>query len=211
MSDVVDSILRLVRAESIDVDALESTLDESTHEERLEAVRLFGSSIQSRLYRGVEGCEFSIDALVPPETPSMTEVVHEGQNTLPVFSTFQKRFCRPDMEHLSDEERDVLWGYNEQTLKWFTGPGYFVAYDDATTGEVCIDYRETPEAIPDDWPAVSPNDRGLSRFVYAGTVDRLRRVSRHVSIGRAYRDDEEALENWFTLLRRPSEEMDETS
>ena len=47
------------------------------------------------------------------------------------------------------------------------------------------------------------NDQGLSRLVYANMVDYLRRVSKHVLIGRAYKDGKE-MPNWFLLCREPA-------
>ena len=82
-----------------------------------------------------------------------------------------------------------------------TGPGYFVAVEDAERGEVLIDYRRVPDRIPVDWPAVRPNDRGLSRFVYGFMVDTLRRVSEHVTIGSAARHGKDT-GNWFVLCRQ---------
>jgi hypothetical protein len=203
MSNTIDSVLELVRDEPIDIDALELAFEEIAHDERVDAIRHFGSDIQRRLFDCAEGRSMTIDDVVPPDVPATTEVIHEGQNTLPVFSAFQKRFCRPDSEAIEDRSRDVLWGYNEQALRLVTGPGYFVAYDDESTGEVCIDYREIPAGRPEGWPEIILNERRLGRFVYAGTVDRLRRVSEHVSIGRAYVDDDEAMDNWFVLVRTP--------
>jgi hypothetical protein len=148
-----------------------------------------------------EGRSVTIDRIVPPQTDPMTEVIHEGQNTLPAFRAFQKRFCRPDPEDV-EGERDELWGYNEQTFKMYTGPGYFVAYDDEETGEVIVDYRRLPEAHPDGWPDIVPNKHRLGRFVYAGTVDRLRSISEHVTVGRAFIDDDDPLNAWFVLVRQ---------
>ena len=50
------------------------------------------------------------------------------------------------------------------------------------------------------WPDVRPNDRGLSRFVYGGMVDYLRRVARDVFIGSAHRGGKET-GNYFVLSR----------
>jgi len=81
-----------------------------------------------------------------------------------------------------------------------TGPGYFVAHEDAERGEVLIDYREVPTQAPTDWPLIRPNDRGLGRLVYGNMVDTLRRVSEHVTIGSAARGGKD-LGSWFVLCR----------
>jgi hypothetical protein len=96
---------------------------------------------------------------------------------------------------------DRLWGYNHQSLAWLTGPGYFVVHPEGDA-PAAIDYRQVPPVQPPGWPAVKPNDVGLSRFVYRDMVDFLRRVSRHVLIGRATRYGKQ-LPNFFLLCREP--------
>jgi len=204
MTDIADEITDAARANPPDVDRLGSLFDEADHQARVEAIRQFGRSLQRDLYDHAAGRPVALSQIVAPETSPMTEVVHDGQNTLPVFRAFQKRFCRPDPGGI-EGDREILWGYNEQTFKAVTGPGYFTAYEDDDTGEVCIDYREIPSASPDGWPDVVSNAARLGRFVYAGTVDRLRGLSEHVTIGRAFIDDEDPMNAWFTLVRRPSD------
>jgi hypothetical protein len=132
------------------------------------------------------------------------EVIHDGRNTLPLpspFRNFQKRFCRT-----TDTAR--LFGYNEGISRRAIGPGYFVAVATAgrpawtARGPVVVDYYQVPDgAVPGGWPHVVANDRGLQRFVYRGTRDFMRRVSRHVSIGAAYKG-ERPLDHYFVLCRR---------
>lgn len=203
MSDIADEIAAAAQASPPDIDRISRLFDDTDHETRVAAIRQFGRSVQQTLYEQAAGRPVDLAQVVDPETPPMTEVIHDGQNTLPAFRAFQKRFCRPDPEAV-DRDRSVLWGYNEQTFKLVTGPGYFVAYEDDETGEVCIDYREIPSARPEGWPELVPNKTRLGRFVYAGTVDRLRSLSEHVTIGRAFVDDEDPMNAWFTLVRRPS-------
>ena len=67
--------------------------------------------------------------------------------------------------------------------------------------EFVIDYELVPqEAQIEQWPKVQANERGLSRFVYAYMQDYLRKVSQHITIGRAYRKGKES-PNYFTLCR----------
>jgi hypothetical protein len=124
----------------------------------------------------------------------MTEVIHHGKNSLAMFTHFQKRFCRPD-----EGPEDQLWGYNHQAMQPVTGPGYFVAHP-WTEGGVVIDYTMIPPKHPEGWPAILPNDAKLSRFIYNGTKDVMRRVSQHVTVGRAQRGDT-VMDNWFVLVR----------
>ncbi len=133
--------------------------------------------------------------MVPADVPSLTAVIHEGKNSLGVFTRFQKRFCRPP-----GGTTDQLWGYNEQSMRTFTGPGYFV-FHQVESGELAVDYRKLPPEKPPGWPTILPNSARLSRFIYNGTVDVLRHVSQHVTIGRAYRRSG-PMNAWFALVRR---------
>jgi hypothetical protein len=123
---------------------------------------------------------------------------HFGKNTLPAFTHFEKRFCRPRGQ---DPRRPAaLFGFNFQALSWLTGPGYYVAHADPALPEVLIDYRELPPAAPAGWPPLRRNEVGAARFVYGFMVDRLRRVSEHVTIGSAARHGRD-LGSWFLLTR----------
>jgi len=84
---------------------------------------------------------------------------------------------------------------------WATGPGYFVTRpaDDAD-GEIDIDYCLLPTQKVESWPEIVPQESRLGRFVYSGMVDRLRRVSSHVTIGRAIIKGK-ATHNYFLLCR----------
>lgn len=167
---------------------------------RLAVIRRLDRRAQRGLYRKAEGyTRLSLTDLVAPQRADFEEVRHQGLNTLPAFRVFEKRFCRLPGEDPERPER--LAGYNFQTMRPVTGPGYFVACDAPETGEVLIDYRRLPDRTPVDWPAVRSNERGLARFVYGFMVDRLRRVSEHVTIGSAARNGHE-LGSWFVLSRK---------
>ena len=129
---------------------------------------------------------------------ALETVRHLGKNTLPAFSHFEKHFCWA--KGAEPERPDELYGFNFQTLSRVTGPGYFVAVEDAERDEVIVDYRRVPDTRPDSWPVIQPNERGLSRFVYGFMVDTLRRVSEHVSIGSAARKGRD-MGSWFLLTR----------
>lgn len=194
-----DQILSIARTAPVDIDALAAAFDSAPHSQRIAAIGKFTPKIQRRLFDAATGRVVTVADVVPADTPPLQEIIHHGQNTLPLFRSFQKRFCRPTAEHQPDN-RDLLWGYNHQTLSGMTGPGYFVAYDDDDAGEVVIDYRELPAERPEHWPMIVDNKARLGRFVYAGMVDRLRRVSDHVTIGRAYKD--KPMNAYFTLVRQ---------
>ncbi len=193
-------ILAALNDTTLDLDGVGQLLDDADHSTRLEVLAGFTPRLQKRLFEAAAGRRVTTEDIVPDGTGSLTEVIHEGRNTLPAFRSFQKRFCLPSDPH-TPAERRVLWGYNHAPLKGMTGPGYFVAYDDDDAGEVVIDYRELPPEKPQEWPPILDNRARLGRFVYAGMIDRLRRVSSHVTIGRAYKD--KPMNAYFALVRTP--------
>lgn len=190
---------RFFPSDRVDVDGLGGHLDSLSPSSRLAAIRSLDRPMQARLFEAVRGKRaIAIDHFVPKDVGSMREVIHEGRNTLPAFRLFQKRFCRPDVEGA-----DELWGYNEQTFRAFTGPGYFVCknWDDDGIEGVVIDYHEVPPRRPNGWPEIVANAERLGRFVYHRTRDVMRGVSAHVSIGRARRSGK-WMDAWFVLCRR---------
>lgn len=193
MSDAVTKIMTLMNAPAIDINALEIAFDEATHDERVTATRLFTGKLQKKLFNAAEGRPVTVDQMVPVKEP-LREVIHVGTNTLPAFRHFEKRFCRP-----SDLEPNTLMGYNHNWYWQVTTPGYYVAYQDKSSGELWVDYRKLPNEKPDAWPPIMSNSSRLGLVIFAGMVDRLRRVSEHVTIGRAYKKS--AMNAWFVLVR----------
>jgi hypothetical protein len=201
MSDptVVAELAARLRETPLRTKELAALLDGLGHEERIAWVRSVGRAEQRRLYEAAAGfLPLGLADLVPPTRAAGETVRHFGKNTLPAFTHFEKRFCRPEGE---DPQRPArLFGFNFQSMSWLTGPGYYVAYADPDRPEVLIDYREVPPAAPAGWPPVRRNETGGARFVYGFMVDRLRRVSEHVTIGSAIRNGRE-LGSWFLLTR----------
>jgi hypothetical protein len=196
-----DEFLERLTRDPVKPAEIAAFLDGLRHEERVEAIRAAGRSAQRRLYAAVEGHgAVRLADLVPPERKGLETVRHFGRNTLPAFTHFEKRFCRPVEE--SAAAPAALWGFNATSVAPFVGPGYYVARDDAPSGEVLIDYTRIPPAAPPGWPKLRGNERGPARFVYGFMVDRLRRVSEHVTIGSAARRGRE-LGSWFLLCREP--------
>jgi hypothetical protein len=181
----------------LDLARLADVLDGLGHEGRVHAVRRWNKRTQASLFEASQGhLQLGLDFLVPDGVDSGVEIIHEGQNTLPFFSHFQKRFCK-----LEGEVAPIA-GYNHQALLPLTGPGYFVVNlgTGEHAGELAIDYTSVPKSKPDAWPAVEANDSGMGALVYGGMIDYLRGISRHVSIGRAYKD--KAMSAWFALVRK---------
>jgi hypothetical protein len=181
---------------------LETVLDGLGHAGRLATVHGWERKTLARLFEAAKGHHaLGLEHFVPAAVGPMTEVIHHGKNSLPLFSHFQKRFTRPEGAESPPKE---LWGFNRQANEGFTGPGYFVvhtAFDGGQVeGEVAIDYRKAPGGKVAAWPEVIPNEAKLGRFVYAGMVDVMRGVSSHVSIGRAWKHGK-WMDAWFALCR----------
>jgi hypothetical protein len=178
---------------------LASLLDGLSHDERVAWVRSLGRRDQRRLYEAAEGfLPLALADLVPPRHPDAAAVRHFGKNTLPAFTWFEKRFARPAGQ--DPRAPAELHGFNFQAMSWLTGPGYYVARADPARPEVLIDYREIPAVAPAGWPRLRSNEDGLGRLVYGNMVDRLRRVSEHVTIGSAAKKGRD-LGSWFLLTR----------
>ena len=192
------TLKELLAPERPDAAKIAAFLDGLDHGGRMTAITaLQGQTEQAKLYDiNASAPAVKMAELVPVETPPLREVIWHGKNSLPVFTLFQKRFCRPK----GDRGTQELWGYNHQTMAWVTGPGYFVCHQDGPI-PAAIDYRVVPPEAPPGWPDVKRNDQGLSRLVYANMVDYLRRVSKHVLIGRAHKGGKE-MPNWFLLCRQ---------
>jgi hypothetical protein len=172
---------------------LARVLDDVADDVRLKSLYELGRRDMERLFEAARDNDpLTLDHFVAPDAAPGAEVVHDGKNSLALFRTFRKRFCRPGAVR-------ELWGYNDQPLHTVTGPGYFVAYEQDR--EVVFDYGRLPNGtVPQGWPPVASNDKGLSRFIYGETTDLVRRVSSLVSIGRVYSRGRPR-NVWFMLVR----------
>ena len=106
---------------TIDLKRLAEVLDGLGHEGRVHATRAWGKKRQAELFEAAKGhMPLGLDFLVPASIGPLVEVIHDGKNTLPAFTHFQKRFVK-----LEGDDAPI-GGYNHQTLSPLTGPGYFV-------------------------------------------------------------------------------------
>lgn len=192
------SLKDLIRART-SIEEIGRTLDGMTTAARREAVRALGGKEQAILYDLAAGNGCTIEDFVPPMRPPFEEVIHSGKNSLPLFTNFEKRFCRPQRT----EGSPIAYGYNEGFTRTFVGPGYFIAREkphESGVPTVVIDYYSVPDEKPPAWPDIRPNSAGLSRFVYFQMEDWMWKVSKHVSIGRARRSGKWS-NNYFALTR----------
>jgi len=182
---------------NVDIKGLSEYLDGLGPGSRAREARQLTAREQALLFEAAQGFRpLTVHHFVPESVPAMKQVIHFGRNSLPIFRIFEKRFCRPEGEFASIH----LWGYNEQPFKQLTGPGYFTARQE-NKQEVVIDYLQAPPYRPDRWPPILPNSARLSRFIYYQTRDIMRGVSKHVSVGRATRNNRN-MDNWFVLCRQ---------
>jgi hypothetical protein len=194
------TLRELLSADGPDMGAVEQYLDGLDDASRIRETRSLGRSEQRRLYDAAQGYKaIDLDFLVPRNGEPMREVYHWGKNTLGVFTHFAKVMCLPDDSAAAESQR---WGYNASGgfISTFVGPGYFVARPFEVEGELLVDYLLTPPRKPDAWPPILSNSARASRFVYNGTQDILRGVSRHVCIGRATKGGKN-MNAWFVLCR----------
>lgn len=188
----------LLSEDTPDVAAVEAYLDSLDSEQRIAEIRTLGRRHQARLFEAARGHKpISLDDIVDSTRPPMKEVIHHGKNSLPAFSRFSKVFVRPDAASSNE-----LWGYNRSGsfIETVVGPGYFVVYPHRSEGEVLVDYLRVPSGRPAEWPEILPNSSRLSAFVYNGTQDVLRGVSKHVTVGRAFKGGK-PMSAWFVLCR----------
>jgi hypothetical protein len=183
---------------TIDLARLAEVLDGLGHEGRVHATRGWDKKRQAAIYEAAKGQSIDFDFLVPASMGPLVEVIHDLHNTLPLFSNSQKRFCRLPKE---SEEFEIA-GYNHASTNPLTGPGYFVVRngEGEHEGELAIDYTKLPKSKPGGWPEIRDNDGGIGGIVYGGMIDYMRKVSTHVSIGRATKG--KPMDAWFTLVRK---------
>ena len=193
----ISATLDALSATTLDHDRAADQFEEASAEERVAITESIDAKTQARLWEACEGRTVTIEEMVPRDLGPLRPVIFHGKNSLPMFTRFQKRFCR-------SEDGQVLWGYNYQPVAWLaplTGPGYFVAYDTPEgPGSAAVDYTRIPTGKPAEWPEIHDNTYRLSRFIYNGMIDYLRRVSEHLLIGRATRGGKE-MPNYFLLCR----------
>jgi len=208
MSGIID----MIDDDRTGIDAIGAYLDSLDAKPRWLEVKQLDRTHQRTLYeKAAHAAPIDITHFVGDAGPRQ-EVIHDGVNTLPLptaWQRFQKRFCRPDRDGAAIEAR--LFGYNEGPSRKLIGPGFFVAVPTAerpqwsARGGIVVDYFQIPDgAVADGWPRVVANDWRLQRFVYHETRDFMRRVSRDVSIGAAFKR-ERPLDHYFVLCRRGAE------
>jgi hypothetical protein len=176
--------------DATDILSLRTALDAASNEQRLAWLGgLSGRQIVA-LYDLAEGQRLEVSAMHRGEGEV---VIHEGMNSMLMFRSFQKRMVIQDGE---------VSGYNHQFWAWLTGAGSFsLRASPDVDGELHIDYINLPRQGHPEFPPVVDNTKGLSALAYGNMIDVLRRVSDHVTVGKAYLKGEPRGQ-FFALCRR---------
>ncbi len=183
----------------VDIEKLAAILDGLGHDGRVHTMRTWHKKHMEAIFEACAGRPITLEHLVPSGVETNVEVIHDLRNTLPFYSNAEKRFAR-----LVGDVADI-GGYNRQHgLARVSEPGYFTvrAGEGEHENELVIDYGKVPKSKPAEWPEIEPNDKGfLNPIVWGGMVDYLRRISEHVSIGKATKNGK-AIGQYFALVRR---------
>lgn len=191
-----DTNLRTLLRERAGRERIVAFMEGLTPEQRVaEALSLHGREVAELYAACAGGSTPTLEEIVPASLGDDRTVIFEGRNSLPAFSSFQKRFARMGSE---------LVGYNHQTMAFFTGPGIFVVKEphagSDVPSELYFDYTAIPGNIPTGYPPFKRNDSGFSTLVYAHMKDYMRSVGPGVMVGAAYKKGK-AQSAFFVLAR----------
>lgn len=189
------TLRELLARDDIKLEEISSYLDSLNKDERIKQVITLNKKDQMRLWDLAENSKpLTLDYLVPKDAKPLEFFPFEGKNSLPMFTRFQKVFY-------FDSKKNIC-GYNNHAMMWFSGPGYFMVHmNPKNDKEIQIDYTLIPKERPEGWPKIKSNDVFPAMFIYGGTKDNLRWVSKDVVIGRAFKMGETPMPNWFVLCR----------
>lgn len=190
------TLAELLKRPDVKLAEVTAHLDGLNHPERVDQVIALNKRQQIRLWEIAEGSKpLTMEYVVPRTAKPLEAFPFEGKNSLPAFKRFQKVFYL-------DNQRNVC-GYNNAWIGWLVGPGYYMVQMNpkAPEHEIQVDYTRIPTEHPAGWPEIKSNDVFPTMFVYGGTRDNLRWVSKDVVIGRAFKMGEDPMPNWFVLCR----------
>ncbi len=167
---------------------IRQALDAATPDQRVNWMRGLGRGELRALYSLAAGEAVPLSLLAGAEGEI---VIHEGQNSLPAFTRFQKRFVLRNGQ---------VQGYNHNPaiVAWVSGPGHFTCAEEGA--ELRVDYTRLPADVPAGFPALIDNNGGTRGLIFGELVDHLRRVSRHCTIGAATKKGK-PFPAWFMLTR----------
>ncbi len=179
-----------------DLASLSTALDDAAPDARVNWSRGLSGGQLWALWELAEAnpAPLSVSDLVPSDD---VVVRHVGKNSLPVFCNFEKHL----IQRLDGTVQRVQgFNHNAGWLMRLTGPGHFTVTQESEE-VVLFDYTVLAKSVPDGFPPLGPNEGGLRGPVFGGMHDRVRRVSTHVTIGRAWKHGK-ATQNTFLLVRQ---------
>ena len=146
-----DEFKARLRRDAIKPNEIQRFLDDLSPEDRVVAIRATNRDEQRRLYAAVDGfAQVKLVDLVAPSTADLETVRHFGKNTLPLFTHFEKRFCRGPG---ADPDRPgELSGWNFQALKFTPDGGEVTVSASGVEGGVLV-------AVEDTGPGIEPEMR----------------------------------------------------
>lgn len=166
--------------------ALSAQLDNATHAQRLAWAYTLDEKAQLALYALAKGQPLDLDDVVGKDGAVM---IHHGRNGMPIFNRFQKRFARLGNTVVGYNHNDTIGKpFFHPLMKRLIGPGHYTTYEAPDGDGLWIDYRMIPEQQHPEYPPLIDNEHGTRALVFGNMVDVLRRASRHVFIGNAYKD-----------------------
>ncbi len=189
-------LVDLLRGPAVELKKVTEHLESLNHPERVDQVVALKRKDQEKLWEIAEKSRpLSLSYVVPDSAEPLQYFPFEGKNSLPLATRFQKVFYK-------DNQGNVC-GYNNSPVGWLVGPGYYMCRMNpkAPEYEIQVDYTRIPTEHPPGWPEIKSNDIFPTKFVYGGTKDNLRWVSKDVVIGRAFKMGEDPMPNWFVLCR----------
>lgn len=157
--------------------ALAAPLDHSAPDVRLAWL----SGLVNRQLEALYDLSEAGPPLVPEDLLSAGVTRAVGNNGMPIFHHFEKRFAKVG---------DEIVGYNHtgRLLTWLVGAGHFIVRpSEDRAGEVWIDYTVLPRETHPEFPPLSAHHRLFSALVYGDMIDRVRRISTHLLIGRSFK------------------------
>tara|TARA_B100000925_G_C21936369_1_gene442551 strand:+ start:287 stop:892 length:606 start_codon:yes stop_codon:yes gene_type:complete len=188
------TLKELLKTKEITNDNIAMHLNNLSLEQQIKQVRMLTPGLVKKMYDIAEqNAPCTMNDIVPNDIGAGVEVRHKGINSLPISRLFEKRFTR------NPKQSDQFWGYNQQSLMWLTGPGFFTV-NSPEQEQLFIDYRSIPENQFDKWPEMKPNEKGISKLVYAGMQDYMRKVSDRVTVGDAWKNGKK-MNQFFMLVR----------
>ena len=190
------TLVEMLRDPSVKLEDVTRHLDGLNHTERADQVVALGKKEQVKLWEIAENSKnLDFEYFVPTDAEPLQYFPFNGKNSLPAFTRFQKVFYL-------DKDKNMC-GYNNAWIGWLIGPGYYMVQRNPKNPdfEIQVDYTRIPTEHPPGWPEIKSNDIFPTNFVYGGTKDNLRWVSKDVVIGRAFKMGEKPMPNWFVLCR----------